>query len=289
MFQTTTISRRTFLKAIGLAGAAAASILLSVGVPEIHEFTIERIEIRLRRLPRLLDGFRLVQISDIHFNDFTHANHLRRTVNAANTEHPDLAVFTGDFVSEPDFSPHKRRAAENAWPCAQVLRDLQATHGRFAVLGNHEMRTDPEIVMDALNTNGITVLRNSSVAIQAGSAHLWLAGTDDALDGHPDLDLTLQNVPREECVVMAVHEPDFADRVSRYPVDLQISGHSHGGQIRFPLIGPLYLPGMAQKYPMGYYRVANLQLYTNRGLGVIGLPVRFRCPPELTVITLRSS
>jgi predicted MPP superfamily phosphohydrolase len=93
-------------------------------------------------------------------------------------------------------------------------------------------------------------------------------------------------VPKNEATVLLAHEPDFADYAARHPVDLQLSGHSHGGQVRLPGIGALVLPAMARKYPMGFNRVGRLQVYTNRGLGVINPPVRFRCPPEVTFVTL---
>lgn len=102
------------------------------------------------------------------------------------------------------------------------------------------------------------------------------------------MDATLKSVPREEAVVLLSHEPDYADEVARYPVDLQLSGHSHGGQVRLPLLGAPWLPEGAQKYPWGLRKVGNLTLYTNAGLGTIRVPVRLNCPPEITLFTLRA-
>jgi uncharacterized protein len=112
---------------------------------------------------------------------------------------------------------------------------------------------------------------------------------DDVISGTPDLAETLRSVPTSEAVVLLAHEPDFADEASKFAIDLQLSGHSHGGQIRIPLIPPLYLPELAKKYVMRTYQVGRLPLYTNAGLGTVGLPVRLNCPPEITLITLRSS
>jgi predicted MPP superfamily phosphohydrolase len=104
-----------------------------------------------------------------------------------------------------------------------------------------------------------------------------------------DLTETLRGVPRGEPVVLLAHEPDFADEASKFPIDLQLSGHSHGGQVRLPLLPPLYLPEMAKKYVLGTYQVGPLPLYTNAGLGTVGVPLRLNCPPEITLITLNSS
>jgi hypothetical protein len=110
---------------------------------------------------------------------------------------------------------------------------------------------------------------------------------DDAIEGQPDLERVLSALPEEECSILLAHEPDFADvsaRTGRF--DLQLSGHSHGGQIRIPFLPPLALPQQARNYPVGLYRVGEMQLYTNRGIGMVHLPLRFRCRPEITLITL---
>jgi predicted MPP superfamily phosphohydrolase len=133
------------------------------------------------------------------------------------------------------------------------------------------------------------VLLNANQVLERGSARLWLAGLDDAIHGSPNLDLALRGIPRGEATVLLAHEPDLADIVARHPVHLQLSGHSHGGQVRVPLLGSPYLPPLARKYPYGYYRVGGMQLYTNRGIGTIILPVRFDAPPEVTMFTLHST
>ena len=129
-------------------------------------------------------------------------------------------------------------------------------------------------------------------AIDDCSANLGLAFqiVDDILDvegASADLGKTLHGTPADEVTVLLAHEPDFVDEASRFPVDLQLSGHSHGGQVRIPFIGPLYLPPLARKYPWGMYRVGALTLYTNPGLGTVGPPFRWNCPPEITLLTLR--
>jgi len=112
---------------------------------------------------------------------------------------------------------------------------------------------------------------------------------DDVLNGSPDLDATLHPIPANEAAVVVVHEPDYADHVARHPVDLQLSGHSHGGQVCLPFVRPLYLPDLARKYVWGLYKIGGLTLYTNPGLGTVGVPVRLNCPPEITLLTLRRS
>jgi predicted MPP superfamily phosphohydrolase len=279
------LPRRDFLKAVAVLSAGAA--LGFDGVCEVNELKVESREIYLRRLPPALDGFRLVQLSDIHFSELMTKEHLQRIVAAVNAQTADLVALTGDYVTMT-FHANRERRAHDAWPCAQVLRQVKARLGQVAVLGNHDLDANPEVVTEALAANQIQVLRNRSIPIESGGARFWLAGMDNVLEGKPDPDAMLHKIPTGERVVLAVHEPDCADQMRKYPIDLQLSGHSHGGQIRLPMIGPLYLPEGARKYPMGYYRLGSLQLYTNRGVGVIHVPVRFLCPPELTVLTLRS-
>jgi uncharacterized protein len=199
---------------------------------------------------------------------------------------PDLIALTGDFVSAPWFSSNAKAAAV-AEPCAALLRQMSAPHGMWASLGNHDFFTDPAFVTGALRAAGIQVLINQSVAIEANGGRFWLGAVNDLLGGRADLSATLQPIPSGEATILMAHEPDYADFVARHPVDLQLSGHTHGGQVRFPFVGALYLPDLGKKYVSGLYRVGPLTLYTNPGLGTIQVPVRLNCPPEITLLTMR--
>ena len=136
---------------------------------------------------------------------------------------------------------------------------------------------------------GISTLLNRSIAIEKDGARFWLGGVDDVLGGSADVPGTLRGIPSEEAAVLMAHEPDYADYVAGYPVDLQLSGHTHGGQVRFPFVGPLVLPALAKKYVWGLFKIRDLTLYTNAGIGTVELPVRWNCPPEITFITVRKS
>jgi predicted MPP superfamily phosphohydrolase len=180
-----------------------------------------------------------------------------------------------------------RHARATVFPCASLLRQIVAP--KYAILGNHDADANPKMISGALRDQGIPVLRNQSVPLERGANRLWLAGLDDRLKGKPDLDATLRNIPTSECTVLLVHEPDFADHASFAAIDLQLSGHSHGGQIWIPGIGAPWLPPLGRRYPRGLYRIDNLTLYTNIGIGTIRAPIRINCPPEITLITLRAA
>lgn len=278
------LNRRKFLYLAGSAGVAALgadSVLIEPNRPQIV-----RRDISLRRWPDRLNGFTIAILSDFHYDPYFSTHPIHFAVGMVNDLRPDLIALTGDFVTEPDFGDPARGAA-NADPCAEILKNLRARHGFWAVLGNHDVLTDADRVSSALRAHGIPVLSNQAVPIERDGGRFWLAGLDDAIGKTADLSWTLQKVPKDEPTVLLVHEPDYADHVTRFPVDLQLSGHSHGGQIRIPFLPPLYLPELARKYPWGLYKLGNLTLYTNRGLGTVTVPVRFNCPPEVTLLNLR--
>jgi len=276
-------------------GAAAATVA-AVGVAadgllyEALEPRLTRVEVPLARLPEALDGLTVAQLSDFHYGPFT-VTPIRRAVELVNGLKPDLIVLTGDFVTIPIWNEYlhvAKRAARAAEPCAELLAPLTAKLGKYVALGNHDRDSDPGFITECLQARGMPVLRNSSTPIEISGKRLWLAGVDDSLVGKPDLDVTLRNIPATEPVILLAHEPDYADAAKAYPVDLQLSGHSHGGQIRLPVVGPAYLPWGAKRYPMGMYRLRSLILYTNVGLGTIRVPMRLNCPPEVTLFTLRA-
>jgi predicted MPP superfamily phosphohydrolase len=292
------VTRRRFLRA---TAAVATTGALTIGVEgallEPNHLQVLRIDIPLVRLPRSLDGVTIAQLSDFHYDEVFSIVPIRKAIKEVHDLKPDLIVLTGDFVTVPlldDFLSdgaakiyRAKAAIKTAPPCAQLLGELRAPLGVFAVLGNHDVGSDPRFITKQLEEHGIVVLRNHAVPIQQGNSRLWLAGVDDVVEGKPDLNLALGSIPQAEAVVLLCHEPDFADKVAGHSVDLQLSGHSHGGQIWLPGIGAPWLPPFGQKYPRGKYRVGQLTLYTNIGLGTIRAPIRLNCSPEVSLFTLR--
>jgi predicted MPP superfamily phosphohydrolase len=277
-------SRRRFLcAAAGTLALAGDSILLEPNRPRIT-----RHELFLPRWPERMNGFSIALLSDFHYDPYFSAHPLHAAIGMVNGLRPDLIVLTGDFVSVP-LAGDEKKGAHNAVPCAQLLSRMTAPNGLWAVLGNHDADTDAKFVTRALQAENIQVLANQSKAIEHDGARFWLGGVNDVLSDKADLSQTLNAVPDGEAVILLAHEPDFADEASRFPIDLQLSGHSHGGQIRLPFLPPLYLPTMAKKYVSGIYHIGRLLLYTNDGLGTVYVPLRFNCPPEITLLTIRRS
>jgi uncharacterized protein len=283
-------TRRQFL----YTGAAAVACVAAFGTDgyfESYRLQLKKIEIPLRRLPHQFDGFTIVQLSDFHYEEEFSAFPIRRSVELVNSLHPDLVVFTGDFVTAPmfRFGRHAALVAANAvFPCAAVLSGIKARMGSFAILGNHDAYSNPALVESGLRSHGIPLLKNSRVPIERGGGRFWLAGVDDALEGQPDLAAAIAKIPPGETIILLAHEPDFADEAALTPVDLQLSGHSHGGQIWIPGVGAPWLPPLARNYPRGFYKIENMVLYTNVGIGTIRAPIRINCIPEVTHITLRA-
>jgi predicted MPP superfamily phosphohydrolase len=276
------ISRRTFLKAaLALMGGAVASAPLAwlyATQVEPDWLQIVRKTIPISGLPQPLVGFTLAQFSDLHLGSYMSEDEARSAVEAVNTCGAQAIVFTGDFVSQL----HQGEAET----VARVFARLQAPLGVYAVLGNHDHWTDAEKVAGAAQAAGVTVLRNQGISLLEGA--LWLAGVDDIWEDMHDLPKALEGAPPHSAVILLAHEPDFADQSAvDERVALQLSGHSHGGQVRLPLIGARVLPFLGRKYPYGLRQVGSMWLYTNRGVGVIAPPVRFNCRPEVTLFTLQ--
>ncbi len=287
---TGTVTRRQFLRKGMLAGVGLLALGTYSTIFEPNHVLVKPLDLWLPRLPAAFNGFRIAQITDIHYGEFLGEAHLSHVINLVNSAHPDLVAITGDFATRPLGRHHRYTpGALAAAPCSALLARLRSRLGTVAVLGNHDHATDPNFVTTALTNRGIRVLRNDAIPLEAGGSRLWIAGVDDAVEHAADLRGTMAQVPPNDACVLLVHEPDMADWVCKYPVDLQLSGHSHGGQVRIPFLGAPVLPDFGRKYPLGHYQIGDLQLYTNPGVGVITLPIRFDCPPEITVFTLHSA
>ena len=273
------LTRRRFL---GFGAASAAGLALYAGEISRHELSLEEHTIRLARLPDAFRGMRIVQISDIHYADYTEPFFVREMVRRINHLRPDMVLMTGDFVS---YSPMPVSFARQHAPgCAAILSGIECPL-RYASLGNHDYIIGPEYVAAPLRENGIPVLMNSSVALERGGQRIWLAGLGSACTNNADLNAIPRSTNGEPILLMA-HEPDILPDVAKHNVDLMLSGHTHGGQVRIPFLPPLVLPEFGRIYVEGQFRLGPTQLYVNRGIGAVGLPVRFRCPPEITVLTL---
>jgi predicted MPP superfamily phosphohydrolase len=281
------MTRRRFL---ALSGLTAAGVLAYSGEFDPRHLEVTHRTVELARLPKTLDGLRVAQISDIHYEQFTPAGFVREVVAKVNALAPDVVLLTGDYVSEgPRATPFP---AKSAYPCAEILSGI-ACPQRWCVLGNHDVKVGAAGVIDALQSHGLPVLENKHVPFERNGARMWIAGVKNISLSDPDLHLAaprgLQSA--QEPVILMAHEPDYADNVLRHGgVDLMLSGHTHGGQIRMPFVGALYTPPRGRKYIEGHFHLENgLQLYVNRGIGTSGVPFRVDCRPELTLITLRSS
>ena len=279
------LSRRGFFKTLG-AAAFGLGLGGALGVKYAREvepnlLQIVPVVIPLSSLPPELNGTRLICLSDFHLHPYTQIELVEECVRQVNRLMPDIVCLLGDYVFE---------SADAIIELAPVLAGVQAEYGVYSVLGNHDLWTDPALIISVLEREGIPVLQNAHVSLALPGGQLILAGLEDGWSGNPDLDAALATEAEESPVILMMHEPDFADRY-RYDgrVDLQLSGHSHGGQVRLPGIGAPFLPQYGQKYDQGLYNLDGMWLYTTRGIGVIGPPLRFNCRPEITLLTLRTN
>jgi hypothetical protein len=278
-------SRRAFLRAslqvVGGGALVTSGSAAYAFVAEKEWVAVERVTLDLPRLPAAFDGYRLAQISDLHFGSAVRPEYLLEACQQVSALTPDAIVITGDFVS-------RLNNGEADW-VTRAVHALSAPDGVYATLGNHDWWEHAETVSAAVEQGGGTLLRNRHVRLERLGGSLYLAGVDDIWEGQHDLAAALTGIPSGAGVVLLAHEPDFADEVAADGrVDLQLSGHSHGGQVRLPIIGAPLTPRLGKKYKHGWYRVGPLQVYTNRGLGLARPAVRINCRPEITLFTLRA-
>ena len=277
------VSRRTFLQRAAITAGGAAGLGFGSGV---YAFAVEPnwldLTMHTVTLPRLapqFHGYRIAHISDIHMDEWMNGARLDTIVDLINEQQPDLVAITGDFVTHAP----TRYAGE----LAAALRGLTPRDGTVAVLGNHDHWTDPRVVRQALRHGGVIELGNRVQRVERAGAVLHVCGVDDVTVGEDRLDHVLSQLPADGAALLLAHEPDFADTsAATGRFDLQLSGHSHGGQVRVPLIGAPRLPPLGRKYPIGLYQIGSMLQYTSRGLGSVFLPIRFNCRPEITLLTL---
>lgn len=257
--------------AAGLMQAARAAFA------EPFTLTVERHAIGLRRLPKALDGLRIVHLSDIHHSPFTGREQIERAIETANNLQPDIIALTGDYIS------HER---EYAAPCAEMMGRLRARCGVYAVLGNHDHWVDAPLITDLFRAEGIRVLINEGLRFEDSGASFWLAGVDDTMVGLEDVPLALAGSHADEMKLLLAHNPIVLRRAARAGVDLVLSGHTHGGQVTWR--SERSASGKARRRLLrGLGRRGETQIYVTRGLGTVVLPVRYGCLPEVSLLQLR--
>lgn len=245
---------------------------------EANSLSIERLDIVLKKLPKRLDGFRIVHLSDLHHSPFTSLDHIERAVKVTNRLNPDLVLLTGDYVSH-----HREFIA----PVARTLSKLRAAGGVFACLGNHDHWTDAGQVTSDFRAAGIGVLINEGLRFTARDASFWLCGVDDYMVGKTDLKAALHGSFPDEMKLLLAHNPILVRQAARFGVDLVLSGHTHGGQVKLRDDDKRILP--KRRLTAGLHRRKETQIYITRGIGTVVVPLRYQCPPEITVLELRSA
>ena len=274
------ITRRQFLT--GLAAAPLVAVSASSGYARLIEpynYSVVERDILIRNLPAAFEGFRIAQLTDVHHSRIVGIDEIERVVRITLKTNADLIALTGDYTTS------YRRYIE---PCAEALGRLQAKEGVWAVLGNHDHYTDPELTTRALNRHHISVLNNSNTTIRRGSDAIQLAGIDDWSWAAADWIRALHGLDERKPTVMLSHQPVVLEFEPAEKLSLILSGHTHGGQINLPVLGaPARFLTKDLKYAHGLFRRGDTQLYVSSGTGVIGLPVRFGVRPEIAVLRLR--
>lgn len=284
----TKMNRRTFIKrSIGslltFIGLSGGTYYYSKEI-ETHLLKVTEETISSPKIDPIFNNFKVIQFSDTHIGFHYSLNQLKELARKINALNPDLIVFTGDLVDEPN-NYHWGQELNN------ILLSMQATYGKYWIYGNHDHGGyGTDIVYEVMEQSGFNLLQNSHAIITKDNSHFTLAGVDDVMLGNPDLTEALNEANPNLFTLLLAHEPDYADTAAKFPIDVQLSGHSHGGQVRFPFIGDLYTPLLAEKYVQGKYYLNDdkFKLFVNSGIGTTRLPYRFLCKPELHVYTLQN-
>lgn len=261
------------LVGIGLSGLAAYGYYVEPRWLETPE-----LEVRLQGLPAGFEDLRIAVISDPHVGPHFREDDMARVVTSTNALRPDLVVLAGDYVA---------RDPTDAEVVAAGLADLRAPLGIFAVLGNHDYWGSEVRVSAILARAGARLLRNTGTSLERGGDRVWLAGVEDLRRGRPNLPAALSGARDGETTIVLVHNPMAVHEAQRYGAALVLAGHTHGGQIRLPVIGPPIIPIADRSLSSGLSRVGQTQVYVSRGVGVGTPPARLGARPEVPLLVLR--
>ena len=277
--------KRTFGSFLTVLGLSSGGYLYANRI-EPSLLDIQKLQIKHPLIPNSFEGIKIIQFSDTHLGFQYNLHQFNKLVEKINLLKPDIILFTGDLMDEPNQYTEINKLIP-------ILKKLHAPLGKYCIFGNHDHGGyGSDIYRNIMETTDFTVLLNESAPIKLkDGSTIYLLGIDDAMLGKPNLPLTLKNVPKDTFKILLSHAPDLAETASQYPVHWQLSGHSHGGQIKIPFFGALVTPPFAQIYPEGLYSIGEnnpLSLYVNRGIGTTRLPFRFMSKPELSIFTLKA-
>lgn len=240
---------------------------------------LKHLFVELPRRHEHLDGTTIAFVTDTHVGPHFSASDLAPIVTMLGEIRPDAILFGGDYISE---SP---RFMEDTAPALGAIAGT-ARFGSWGILGNHDLSNIRSRIVTSLEDQGIRMLVNDSACVTLPAGELWIAGIDDAILGRPDLDRTFHQIPADAATILLCHEPDLAKEAAPYGAFLQLSGHSHGGQVRIPFIGAISAPVLGRRFVQGRFEIGDMTLYVSNGIGVYRPPVRLNCPPEVTLIHL---
>ena len=255
-------------------GLVAYSVLT-----QLRGLEYPRIEVPIHGLPPAFDGFTIIQLSDTHVGFWTKPRHIRQIVARVNEMQPDLIVLTGDYVN---------RFERNCTPSGQSLKGLKAKHGVYAVLGNHDYWVNADAMTKALKRSGVEALFDEQRKITIGKESITLVGLDDEWEGKPDYDKAFKGISADDICITIAHNPDAVLHLKGRPIQLLLSGHTHGGIVALPLIGPVAAnTKLGREYVSGMHEINGIRTYISRGIGFVSIPFRINCPPEVPVFILK--
>lgn len=264
-------------------------LVILVGVMGIYTTFIERNLLSTKKYGITIneksnDNLKIIQFTDTHLGEYFSLDNLERVVKKINKQKPDVVIFTGDLMDNASLYDH-------IYEISEVLSKIEAKIGKYAIYGNRDygggaVRFYDEIMQES----GFEVLVNDSKLIELDNVNINIFGADDALMGDYNSEKTMDGINSDDINLLILHEPDLIDDFSEYPIDIALSGHSHGGQVYIPFIGPLATTELAEKYIKGFYNLDNNRegkLYVNTGLGNTKVPFRLFNKPQITVINLK--
>lgn len=275
------LSRRNFLKASFL-GAGALGLY---AIAETHGMNHTVYDLPTRKWPGGYKPLRIAMVADLHVGcPSVPLERVENIVTKLNNMKADIILLLGDYLIS---APHQGVYVPPG-PIAERLGKLEAEHGVFAVLGNHDWHKDGPGMWRALSSNGIHVLENDAVRIDRGGRNFWLAGLADDTTRRPDVRGTFSKVSGADPVIAICHDPGTFLDIGEQPV-VTLCGHTHGGQVRMPFYGALHIPSRAPRhYSYGHIREPNRDLIVTSGVGTSFLPIRVNCPPEVVSLTIRN-